>query len=181
MLLRSLAGEDPESLTEGDDRPLEDLTGFLEDEDREDWAVEREREIIRLQKENEELRKMLGVDSENAQRMGWIDEVQDHRPVLHILKAAMANSTPPEIIGQRSPPQMQPFNAGPVPGNAAPMPQQNIPLQRTIEFQPGIRAAGTMRRPSMLRGRGSAPFWGPSPPAERTQWLENKVSLDLAR
>ncbi|KAL5494876.1 hypothetical protein ACEPAI_338 [Sanghuangporus weigelae] len=137
-LLRSLSGEDPESSNEEDDRPLEELAGFLEDDNREDWAVEREAEISRLQKENEELRKMLGVDSENAQRMGWSDEEPEHRPVLHILKATMASSHPHETWVQRSPPQMQPFNAGPVPGNAAPIP--HIPLQRGNDFQPGMRA-----------------------------------------
>lgn len=169
LLLRSLAGEeDPESAKEEDDKPLEELADFIGDETRDDWAVERESEIARLQKENEELRRMLGIDPGTAQQMGWTDEVPDHRPVLHILKATMANAQPQETWVQRSPPQ--------VPGNAAPAPQQNIPLQRTIEFQPGMRAAGTLRRPSMLRGRGSAPFWGPTPPA----WQGGGSGLDLA-
>ncbi|EJD03541.1 uncharacterized protein FOMMEDRAFT_82134 [Fomitiporia mediterranea MF3/22] len=182
LLLRSLAGEDTESAEsskEGDERPLEELAELIEDDERQDWAVEREAEIARLEKENDELRRMLGIDSENAQRMGWGDESPDHRPILHILKATMANASPQEGWGQRSPPQMQPFNAGPVPGNAAPVSQQTIPLQRTIEFQPGMRAAGTLRRPSMLRGRGSAPFWNQSAPADRN-WLQGGGGLDLA-
>ncbi|KAL5476393.1 hypothetical protein ACEPAI_3393 [Sanghuangporus weigelae] len=87
-LLRSLSGEDPESSNEEDDRPLEELAGFLqvEDDTREDWAVERKAEIFRLQKENEELRKMLNVDSENAQRMGWSGEEPEHRPVLLVFR-----------------------------------------------------------------------------------------------
>ena len=52
------------------DKPLEELGGFLEDDDREDWALEREREINRLERENEELRKILGIDNENARKLG---------------------------------------------------------------------------------------------------------------
>ncbi|KAI5121843.1 hypothetical protein M0805_003276 [Coniferiporia weirii] len=179
MLLRSLAGDDTESSRSAGDGLPEDSGGFLGDEEREDWAVERECEIARLERENEELRKLLGIDTENAQKLGWREEeLEEHRPVLHILRASLAQTNLMEGWGQRSPPQMQPFSTGPIPGNAPSAPQQNIPLQRTIEFQPGMRAAGTLRRPSMF-GRGGAPFWGPSPPQER-QWLQNNGGLDLA-
>lgn len=178
-LLRSLSGEDPDSFGDEDDRPLEELASLLEDDSREDWAVEREAEISRLEKENEELRKTLGIDPETSERMGWCNEEPDYRPVLPALKASMANSHPHETWGQRSPPQMQPFGAGPVPGNASPVPQQTIPLQRTIDFQPGMRTAGTLRRPSIMRGRGSAPYWGPSPPATDRSWVQGGA-LDLA-
>jgi len=42
--------------------------------DGEDWALERESEINRLEKENEELRKLLGIDAANASTVGATDE-----------------------------------------------------------------------------------------------------------
>lgn len=173
-LLRSLGGEDPEASNDTDEKPLTELVNYLDDESREDWSVEREAEIARLEKENEELRKMLGIDSLNAQRMGWDDEIQEHKPILHQLKQNMAQANISDSWAQRNSPQLQPYGAGPVPGNAMSQ-QQNIPLQRTIEFQPGMRVAGQMRRPSMPRGRG---FW-PMPSSERTLMQMSGV-LDLA-
>ncbi|KAH8119800.1 hypothetical protein DFH11DRAFT_1685296 [Phellopilus nigrolimitatus] len=168
MLLRSLGGEDMESPSNKESGSLEEFSGFLDDESREDWAVEREREITRLDAENAELRRIAG------HRRGQ----RGTRPMLHILRSAVVGPQDSPIWNVRSPPtQMQPFGVGPpsVPGNAGPVPQQNmnIPLQRTIEFQPGMRAAGTQR------GRGNGPFWGPTPPQER-QWLARNGGLDLA-
>ncbi|KAH8099705.1 hypothetical protein BXZ70DRAFT_1065230 [Cristinia sonorae] len=46
--------------------------------DQEDWAHERETEIQRLERENDELRKRLGIDAGTAQRNGWLeDEARD--------------------------------------------------------------------------------------------------------
>ncbi|EGO05262.1 hypothetical protein SERLA73DRAFT_157852 [Serpula lacrymans var. lacrymans S7.3] len=82
-LLRSMAGEDPSpsppshpngdgtvSGNEGtDDTPLEDIHALIQalDDDactsaRDDWALERECEIARLERENEQLRRLLGID-----------------------------------------------------------------------------------------------------------------------
>ena len=192
LLLRSMGGEDIENEQPGDDgRPLEDLGSFLFDEEREDWALEREVEISRLEKENEELRRMLGVDDENARRLGWCEEeAQVHRPVLSELRAlqmanlqeSWAQSPPqgagPSLVPSHIPPQQQQQQAQPQQQQQ----QQNIPLQRTVNFQPGMRAMGTVRRPSILRGRGAAPYWGaPAPPqtAEESWGLEGRA-LDLA-
>ncbi|KAF8665255.1 hypothetical protein AX16_000277 [Volvariella volvacea WC 439] len=46
---------------------------YPESQSREDWAVEREYEISRLEKENEELRKMLGIDTESITKNGIVD------------------------------------------------------------------------------------------------------------
>lgn len=40
----------------------------------EDWALERESEINRLERENEELRKLLGIDTANAATVGATEE-----------------------------------------------------------------------------------------------------------
>lgn len=172
-LLRSLGGDDPSNSGDDDDKPLSDLVNYLEDDTREDWAVERELEISRLEKENEELRKMLGIDSQNAQRMGWDDELQEHKPIIHQLKQNMAHANPSDAWTQRNSPQLQPFNAGPVPGNAMSH-LQMVPVPRTMDFQAGVRA-GTLRRPSMPRGRG---FW-PMPSSDRSLMQMGGV-LDLA-
>ncbi len=48
-----------------------DKTGHYGDAaGREDWATEREYEISRLERENEELRKMLGIDAESIAQTG---------------------------------------------------------------------------------------------------------------
>ncbi|PIL31503.1 hypothetical protein GSI_06205 [Ganoderma sinense ZZ0214-1] len=41
---------------------------------REDWAVERESEIMRLEAENEALRRTLGIDRASAAANGWLDD-----------------------------------------------------------------------------------------------------------
>lgn len=92
-LVQSLHGEDPSESSEShlepenDFEPTEDprlhppeppkseeeqLLDLLND--REDWAIEREREIVRLEKENEELRKLLGIDHASAEANGWLEE-----------------------------------------------------------------------------------------------------------
>lgn len=160
------------------DKPLEELGGFLEDDDREDWALEREREINRLERENEELRKILGIDNENARKLGLNeDEKGEHRPLIASLRAANARRRPSETWGTGSPPPTQPFSAAPapVPGNAGIPGAQTMPLQRVGDpVQSGMRTAGTIRRPAMFgqRGRGNGtPFWGFQPTADRP-WRE---------
>lgn len=41
---------------------------------REDWAIERESEIARLEAENEDLRRTLGIDRAAAEANGWLGE-----------------------------------------------------------------------------------------------------------
>ena len=89
-LLKSMAGEDPQQLLQLPDDPFDNVSlecGFeeiiqkLKDEGtavyigedvREDWALEREVEISRLEKENEELRRMLGIDPHSMEAKGVI-------------------------------------------------------------------------------------------------------------
>lgn len=182
MLQSSLDGKHKEdaveSLEEPTDSHLEDVDS--DEDEREDWAVERETEISRLEKENAELRHLLGIDAESVQNQGWKDEeLEEHRPVIQMLRASMAHANLHDAWGQRNSPQLAPFNAGPVPGNAIAAPQQQtIPLQLAVDFQPGMRAAGALRRPSMF-GRGASPFWDRSTPQERP-WLQGHGGLDLA-
>lgn len=186
MLLRSLAGEDTETLGEVSSDQLENLGELLEDGDREDWALERECEIERITKENEELRRLLGIDTETAEKLG-VDEqdLKVHRPVIPHLKEALAHATPSENWGNRGSPQPQVLSAPPA--THTPVPSQGISLQRTVEFQPGMRAtASTLRRPSMFgqRGRGTGPLWAPAPNPDRPWGLSlqgnSGSGLDLA-
>ncbi|KAG1754806.1 uncharacterized protein EDB91DRAFT_1095669 [Suillus paluster] len=73
-LHRSMSGEEPELTDDGSpiDIPalLQSLDQQADSEIRDDWALEREIEISRLEKENEELRKMLGIDSASLSEKG---------------------------------------------------------------------------------------------------------------
>ncbi|KAG8928316.1 hypothetical protein FRC01_006131 [Tulasnella sp. 417] len=53
---------------------VEDNTRGYSGPEREDWALERESEINRLEKENEELRKLLKIDSSGAALVGATEE-----------------------------------------------------------------------------------------------------------
>lgn len=191
LLLRSLHGEEPENWQDDQDKSLEELGGFLEDNVREDWALEREREIARIEKENEELRKILGIDNDNAQRLGLNEDVMgEHRPVIMSLKAATVHTRPSEVWHPGSPTPVQPFGAaqGPMSGNVGPQGPQTMQLQRAGEAaQPGMRTAGTLRRPAMFgqRGRGNGtPLWTFQPHQVERQWREvhngGGSGLDLA-
>ncbi|KAG6380829.1 hypothetical protein JVT61DRAFT_5215 [Boletus reticuloceps] len=68
-LYRSMIGEDSDSADENAEDCEVDVQALIETlgentppNFRDDWALERESEITRLEKENEELRKMLGID-----------------------------------------------------------------------------------------------------------------------
>lgn len=87
-LVRSLQGEDAESSGGGGEGSstsapppsAEDLLdGLL---DRDDWALEREREIARLEKENEQLRTVLGIDRASAEARGWLQDEARELAVL---------------------------------------------------------------------------------------------------
>jgi len=190
LLLRSLHGEETENWQDDEGKSLEELGGFLEDDAREDWALEREREITRIEKENEELRRILGIDNENAQKLGLNeDDVGEHRPLIASLRAAIAHSRPPEVWRPASPSPAQPFGTapGPMSGNVGPQGPQTMQLQRAGETaQPGMRTAGTIRRPAMFgqRARGNGtPLWTFQPHQDR-QWREvhngGGSGLDLA-
>lgn len=82
-LHRSMTGEEPEmSDDSAEDSPL-DITALIQSLDqtdseiRDDWALERETEISRLEKENEELRKMLGIDLASLSEKGITLELDE--------------------------------------------------------------------------------------------------------
>ncbi|KAI0375483.1 hypothetical protein BV20DRAFT_1040855 [Pilatotrama ljubarskyi] len=83
-LLQSLNGEPsdphPQPHAQADPSPqpapshdsLESLDALLDA--RDDWAIEREAEISRLERENEELRRALGIDRASAEANGWLED-----------------------------------------------------------------------------------------------------------
>ena len=174
ILLRSIGGEEVEDTGVNDEKSTDDGRR-REVEGREDWALEREYEIARLEKENEELRRMLGIDSETSRAHGITDEdLADRRPCLTHEPARHSQSLTSESWERLSPPQTQTtFGVAPMAGsggNAAGM-SEMLQNQRPADLQAGMRA-GTMRRPSLFgRGRGSGPpsLWGP-PQAQERGW-----------
>lgn len=93
-LLRSMAGEDPadpasnlskedemsDAVPEGQTASIPALEDLLDsiDGDREDWAIERETEICRLEAENIALRQLLNIDADTMQQRGVkLDESRD--------------------------------------------------------------------------------------------------------
>jgi len=74
-LYRSLIGEEPEPADEDKEADVQSLIDALSSDTpppnyRQDWALERETEITRLEKENEELRKELGIDPASLAEKG---------------------------------------------------------------------------------------------------------------
>ncbi|KAL4067364.1 hypothetical protein V8B97DRAFT_1873972 [Scleroderma yunnanense] len=79
-LYRTLIGEDPEA-TATEPLDLHELIQALSDDApspgiQDDWAMERECEIARLQKENEDLRKALGIDAASLEEKGIVLDME---------------------------------------------------------------------------------------------------------
>lgn len=80
-----MSGEEPEANEDNaEDSPV-DISALIQTLDqqpdsemREDWALERETEISRLEKENEDLRKMLGIDPSSLSEKGITLELDDN-------------------------------------------------------------------------------------------------------
>lgn len=79
-----MSGEEPEVSDDGTDDSPVDISALIQTLDhqtdsqiRDDWALERETEISRLEKENEELRKMLGIDSASLSEKGITLELEE--------------------------------------------------------------------------------------------------------
>jgi hypothetical protein len=87
MTLRSLGGEDPESTQPDPNEPSlsdDNAPGYSGTSGREDWALDREIEIARLEQENEELRKLLGISGSSTAPPGAVEELKDwDRPMRH--------------------------------------------------------------------------------------------------
>lgn len=179
-LLRSLNGEDPEhpdqhfdqqAGTSSENVPGEDelLDGLL---GRDDWALEREAEIARLSEENEELRKLLGIDRVSAEANGWLeDEVRElatldrrHSPFIQ-----RSGSESPGAMGGSRP---QPGGFEPMPplgGVGGSVMLSGGHMQAQFQ-QPGQRGM-VGRRPGMFgqrgRGGGAPGMWDANTSAER--------------
>ena len=161
-LLHSMSGEEPPERTgevhdptKPNESDEELLTRLLENQ--EDWALERETEISRLEEENERLRKVLNIDKTSIEALGWTNEDDPeltYQPFVPL--------PPPPISPRQSAPRPLP------PGTTfVNMPniqvQSNltaglIPPQRTMENMQGMRGM-VGRRPAMFgqRGRGGGP------------------------
>ncbi|KAH9949360.1 hypothetical protein B0H21DRAFT_728598 [Amylocystis lapponica] len=178
-------GDDESGQTPNDEELLDMLLG------REDWALERESEIARLERENEALRKTLGIDRAAAEANGWLEdearELAYRRPQFTTHRSGSPGSGVGTPDGARYPGpgfdsmSMQRGMGG---GNGG-VPQGNQ-MQQSEFLQPGMRGAQG-RRPAMFgqRGRGGVPpFWEPganhgSQISERS-W-QAQGGLDLSR
>ncbi|KAH9837314.1 uncharacterized protein C8Q71DRAFT_757668 [Rhodofomes roseus] len=177
-LLRSLSGEDPEPSDHSQEQGPSSEGGPSEEElldsllGRDDWALEREAEIARLSQENEELRKLLGIDRASAEANGWLaDEARELAVLDRRHSPFLQRSESPGAMG----------NSRPQPGSYEPMPPlggagggsvmlSGGNMQGVSQFQqPGMR--GTFnRRPAMFgqRGRGGgSQMWDAVSPIER--------------
>lgn len=123
--------------------------GYPDSEGRQDWAIERESEISRLEKENEELRKMLGIDEANMNSHGLtvdLDRVETGRFPTFLSNSRRGPSEPYnsrssywENNGQ------QPSGGVGVGGGSANGGGSGL-QQRVMDLQPGMRAGPQARR-----------------------------------
>ncbi|KAI0692955.1 hypothetical protein BC835DRAFT_1097849 [Cytidiella melzeri] len=179
-LLHSMAGEDPLGVQkEGEPINLEETEELLDRllDNREDWAMERENEITRLEQENEALRKLLGIDKTSAEEKGWLeDEARELAYPRYVPIHSPRSSSPSQGLSQPSP-STSPFVS--LPGMGGPPGQQ-----RPQEGMSGMRVTQG-RRPAMFgqRGRGGGPGgWegGGHPPAVPDRPWQAPVGLDLS-
>ncbi|TFK94977.1 hypothetical protein K466DRAFT_593075 [Polyporus arcularius HHB13444] len=150
---------------------------------REDWAVEREAEIARLEHENEELRRMLGIDRASAEANGWLeDEARELTFRRHFTTAPYRASSPGQLgiaragipsfetashmVGGNTGPGMG-MGMGPAPGpGSGPVPGAGMmpppPGQGAGGGAPVGMPGGSMIQPGMrgMQGRRPAMFGG---------------------
>jgi hypothetical protein len=134
-------GHDASALPAVDLMELENLIDKLGD----DWALQREIEIMRLEKENEELRKMMKIDARSMADSGVIVDLE-----------AGSNFTG---AGRRST-QRNPSIGSPAGSDAAVkllwieggQQQQGLGqgTQRMTDLQPGMRMGSQVRRPGII-------------------------------
>lgn len=213
-LYRTLIGEDPES---SDSEPLDlhALIQALSDESappivQDDWALEREAEISRLQQENEELRKMLGIDPSSLQEKGIVLDMERegsgigrHSTALHsdVPRRRSESMSPKgsrfsswgfeEPTRETAPWQGWDVNAGPQQqqlSHPQPPQQHQAGSAPPLQLQPGIRMQQPRRPPMFARAAAPAPpvSVGPSrniPPSQWSQqaWAQAGPALDLSR
>lgn len=182
-LLHSMAGEEPseahkDSPARSADEELALLDRLLDN--REDWAMERESEIARLEAENEELRRLLGIDRAHVAARGWLeDEARELAASRYVPIVQQHREPSPGAQGDlRAAAGMSPFIN--ITTGAPPQGQQR-PVD---QMQPGMRMTQG-RRPGMFgqRGRGGGPaLWEGAahpPPIQERPW-QAQVGLDLS-
>ncbi|KIP11728.1 hypothetical protein PHLGIDRAFT_124628 [Phlebiopsis gigantea 11061_1 CR5-6] len=184
-LLHSMAGEEPNA--DGHPLTVSESQGLLDRllDSREDWALEREAEIARLERENDELRRLLGTDAATAAAHGWLADEAREREFKYVPIAALPREPSPVGfgsfgLGPPPPPHVSPFVN--IPPGAGPPPPGG---QRALDQVPGMRITQG-RRPAMFgqRGRGGTPtFWEggahPPPQIQERPWLA-QAGLDLS-
>lgn len=193
-LLHSMSGEklpdyrayptDPDQPEEREESQEQLLDRLLEDQ--EDWALEREAEIARLEDENEELRRVLGIDKATAETHGWtvgVDPDLTYLPFVPIPPKEQQPASPQQNIQRPLPPGTPYVN---MPNVQIQSGLANLaPQQRAAENMQGMRGA-VGRRPAMFgqRGRGGGPqTWdgghNNGPPPQEKSW-QAPVGLDLS-
>ncbi|KIL01004.1 hypothetical protein PAXRUDRAFT_821012 [Paxillus rubicundulus Ve08.2h10] len=201
-LYRSMAGEDPESTDDNsDDTPFDVQSLILAlDNDAatnisEDWALERESEIVRLKNENEELRKLLEIDPGTLAEKGVaLDVDREESGKFSTLQSEAARRRSESISsgsrfsawGFDSDPQERGSWSDWEPQSQQQQPQQQQmgngpPLQRVMDLQPGMRVLQPRRPPMFARNSGPAPpvSVGPNRNILPSQWAQQSV-LDRA-
>jgi hypothetical protein len=112
---------------------LNQAENYTDTEGRQDWALERECEISRLERENEELRQLLGIDEANMTAQGVtldLDRSESGRFSTFLSNARRAPSNESYV---NRPSYWENNN------------QMSGSLQRSMELQPGMRV-GPQRR-----------------------------------
>jgi hypothetical protein len=179
-LLQSLNGEDPapeendsEFNLETFKAALSTITDELDVPSQEDWAIEREAEIARLEKENEELRNILKIDSSSLAEAGvevdqrlLVGSPRSPFSATSRRRSGSGTGSGSENWGSRSQPPNFPLAHGSDGNeNGSHPPSSNLGAQqpRGVESnqQSGIRFQG--RRPAIFgpAGRGIIPKAGP--------------------
>ncbi|TFK26661.1 hypothetical protein FA15DRAFT_587825 [Coprinopsis marcescibilis] len=176
-LLRTMAGEDPEDPRfqnmdpdyDGSGSGLLDLKeldnlidaldergtpGYLGLDGRKDWAIEREAEIERLERENAELRRLLEIDEATMAEKGVtldLERIESGRTLISRRHA-------PDVLQQRQ------YWDSPGPQQQQLQPQQGLPqhMQQQGQQHPGMRVGPQGRRPGIFGG-------GQPPPPQQQQ------------
>ncbi|KAF8807926.1 hypothetical protein BYT27DRAFT_7166272 [Phlegmacium glaucopus] len=211
-LLKSMAGENYENLDPDYDgsgfgfanieelhtllEALDERSGYQGAEGSQDWALERECEILRLEKENEELRRLLGIDDANMAAQGVSvdqDRVESGR-YSTFLSSSSRRRASGDIYSQRS--SCWDNNSQPLQQQQQQQQQLQLqqpapapPSQRAMELQPGMRAGPQARRAGMfgaahqrggfLGGVGRAMAIGVGTPSSSSTW-SNPVPVSPA-
>lgn len=216
-LYRCMTGEDTDSADEHSDDTEVDIQALIDTLSenatpnvRQDWALERESEIMRLGKENEELRQMLGIDPASLAEKGVtldLDREESGRfATLRVdpnRKRSESASSGSRFGAWNLDNEQQPDKDKAAWGNwESNVPQsqpQQVPvgngphLQRAMDIPNGMRIQQPRRPPMFTRNAVPAPpvSVGPSrniPPSPWAQhsvldraWSQGGSTLDLSR